>query len=78
MKKGEKKKRFLQNEAQEEVSSNSEPVCVYEFFISENKKKGEIKKTQVKEKPKEEERNQLKHRDQSAAFFLPDHFTHDD
>ena len=73
----EEKKRGSQNEDQEELLSNSEFGFVYDFFISEGKKVTPRKRAD-RGKPQEKRKSELKSKDQSVTFFLPDFFTHED
>jgi len=73
----EEKKRGSQNEDQEELLSNSEFGFVYDFFISEGKKVTSRKRAD-RGKPQEKRKSELKFKDQSVTFFLPDFFTHED
>lgn len=77
MKKEEKKKLRSQSEDQEELLSNSEFGFLYEFFISEGEK-ATVGERAKKEKPREKRKSEMKYKDQSETFFLPDFFTDED
>ena len=75
--KKEEKKRGSRNEDQEELLSNSEFGFVYDFFISESKRAAKGKRAD-KQQPQKRRKSELKSKDQSVTFFLPDFFTHED
>jgi hypothetical protein len=75
--KKEEKKLKSQSEDQEELISESEFGFVYEFFISEDKK-STIGKRAEKGEPREKRKSEMKYKDQSETFFLPDFFTDED
>jgi hypothetical protein len=73
----EERKRSSQSEDQEELLSSSEFGFVYDFFISDSKKEA-IGKMPDKGHPMEKRKSEMKYKDQSVAFFLPDFFSHDE
>jgi len=75
--KKEEKKRKSQSGDQEELLSNSEFGFLYEFFISDSKK-ATVGKRAKKGEPREKRKSEMKYKDQSETFFLPDFFTDED
>jgi hypothetical protein len=75
--KKEGKKRTSQSEDRDELLSNSEFGFVYDFFMSEGNKATPRKRAD-KRQPQKRRKSEVKCKDQSITFFLPDFFTDED